>query len=112
VRGEIDSFSRVIGRVCVEEGAVVESSVLRGPAVIGAGTVIRDSFIGPYTSVGQGCEIYRSTIDDCVVMNGARIDEVARIEESIIGQNVVIRSLPGNHRALRLMLGDQAEVLL
>ena len=36
---------------------------MRGPVVIGAGTRIVDSFIGPFTAIGAGCEIVDSEIE-------------------------------------------------
>src|SRR3954467_15410729 len=45
---ELDDVT-IEGRVVVEPGARLERSTVRGPAVIGAGAVIRDAYIGPYT---------------------------------------------------------------
>src|SRR3982750_737905 len=51
VEGELID-AQVDGRVVVERGAVLERSTVRGPAIIGAGAVIRDAYIGPYTAIG------------------------------------------------------------
>jgi glucose-1-phosphate thymidylyltransferase len=112
VCGQVDDCSRIIGRVSIEAGASIENSLVRGPVVIGAGTCIRNSSIGPYTSVGRDCVIDTSTVQDCVIMDGARIAFVDRVEESIVGKNVSVRRPEGHSRALRLMIGDEAEVLL
>src|SRR4051794_13922543 len=50
VEGELID-SQVDGRVVVEAGAILERSTVRGPAVIGAGAVVRDAYIGPYTAI-------------------------------------------------------------
>ena len=36
VEGTVDDESRIEGKVVVEAGAVIEQSVIRGPAIIGA----------------------------------------------------------------------------
>lgn len=110
LEGEVDEQSRVVGRVRLESGARVERSTVRGPAVIGAGTVIRDSFIGPYTSVGRGCLIEGTALEHSVVLDGARLVNVERLEDSVIGRNAVVAAAKQNSKALRLMIGDDAEV--
>lgn len=112
IRGVVDKDSRVVGRVLLEEGSRIERSEVRGPAVIGSGTTIRDAFIGPYSSVGRQCLIEQTALEHCVVLDGARIEAVGRIEDSVVGRNAVVRKSSANHQALRLLVGDDAEVQL
>src|SRR4029450_5763891 len=51
------SDSRRGGKVVSEKGAKPENATVRGPAVIGAGAVIRDAFVGPYTAIGPDCVV-------------------------------------------------------
>ena len=112
IDGTVDTSSRLVGRVVLEKGAAIKQSEIRGPVMIGAGTVVEDSFIGPYTSVGQHCKIKNSVLEHCVLMDGVAIHDVGRLEDSILGRNAVIRRPSGSNRAIRLMIGDDAEVLL
>ncbi|MDR5684526.1 MAG: glucose-1-phosphate thymidylyltransferase [Armatimonadota bacterium] len=112
VAGEVDGASRVTGRVQVERGAHVVRSEIRGPVVVGAGAVVEDSFVGPYTSIGPRCAVRGSVLQHCVLLEGAVVDGIQRLEDSVVGQNAVVRRAQSNHRALRLMVGDDAEVVL
>lgn len=110
IQGEIDGRSRVVGRVSLARGARVIESTVRGPAVIGEGAVIRGSFIGPYTSIGRGCVVESSAIEHSVVLDGVVIRNIDRLEDSVIGRNTVVSRERMNSQALRLMIGDDAEV--
>ena len=112
VRGEIDGQSRIVGRVLVEEGATIIRSEVRGPVAIGSLAVIEDAFIGPYTSIGHNCRIKKASLEHTVVLEGACIENVMRIEDTILGRNACVRKSQRNHQAFRLMIGDDAEVLL
>jgi len=112
VAGEVDADSRLVGRVRVEPGARVVRSEVRGPVVVGAGAVVEDSFVGPFTSVGPGCVLRGTVLQHCVLLEGAVVEGVQRLEDSVVGKNAVVRVAAGNHRALRLMVGDDAEVVL
>jgi glucose-1-phosphate thymidylyltransferase len=112
IRGTVDDESRVVGRVMLEDAATIRRSEVRGPVSIGQGTKIERSFIGPYTSVGRGCVIENSVMEHCLVLDGVRVEGIARIEDSVLGRNTVARQVSGNHSALRLLVGDDAEVLL
>ncbi|MGH2902475.1 MAG: glucose-1-phosphate thymidylyltransferase, partial [Solirubrobacteraceae bacterium] len=54
VEGELID-SQIDGRVIVEPGALLERTTVRGPAVIGAGSQLRDCYVGPYTAIGERC---------------------------------------------------------
>ena len=101
--------SKIEGRVTVQENAKLVNSTVRGPCVIGGGCVIENSFIGPYTSIGNGTKIVDSAIEYSVILNDAQITGVDRLEESLIGKNTKVTR---NHRngCLKLHVGDYSEV--
>jgi glucose-1-phosphate thymidylyltransferase len=79
--------------------------------VIGKGCRISDSFIGPFTSIGDGVQIIRSSVQHAVLLDECRIEGVDRVEDSLIGRNAIVRS-NGARGALKLSLGDDSEVEL
>jgi glucose-1-phosphate thymidylyltransferase len=112
IDGDVDEHSTIEGRVVVEPGARLVRSRVRGPSVIGAGALVEDSFIGPFTAVGDGCEVVRTDLEHSVVCSGSSIHDGGRIIDSLIGRHVKIRRTVGPPVATRLMLGDDSEVEL
>ena len=110
VAGQVDAASELIGRVVVEAGATVSGSRIVGPAIIGAGAEVADSYIGPFTSVAPGCVIADSEIEYSILLEGASIRGVRRIEASLIGHHVEVTPAPRVCQAHRLVLGDHSKV--
>jgi glucose-1-phosphate thymidylyltransferase len=111
--GHVTGRSQVIGKVSIEPGAEIVDSVVRGPAIIGSRSRIVNSYVGPFTSVYHGVEIVNSEIEHSIVLENSKIIDVApRIEDSLIGKDVVIRRTDRMPKALRFMLGDHSEVEL
>ena len=110
VDGVVDAASELVGRVVVEQGAVVERSRVVGPVIIGAGTRIRDSYVGPFTSVGADCTVTGSELDYSIVLRGTSIAGVGRIESSLIGHHVEVTASVTTPKAHRLVLGDHSKV--
>lgn len=111
VAGEVDQRSEIHGRVRIGLGSKLEGSVVRGPAVIGENCEIVDAYIGPYTSVGDGCRIIASELEHSIMLQGARIEDAGvRVADSLMGCNAVVRRAAGRPAALRVMLGDNSEV--
>jgi len=111
IEGSVDESSRVSGAVIIEKGASVRSSTIRGPAIIGAGTEIADSYIGPFTSIQKNCRIMKTEIEHSIVLESSEIVEVgARIDESLIGREVRIYKCPPKPLAYRFMVGDKSEI--
>jgi glucose-1-phosphate thymidylyltransferase len=86
IEGEISADSTLSGPVRVEPGARVLRSTLVGPLVVGRDARIEDSRIGPFTSVGDGCTVLRSSVERSILLEGARVDRVVRLEHSILGR--------------------------
>ncbi|MGV9883502.1 glucose-1-phosphate thymidylyltransferase [Streptomyces sp. NPDC003006] len=106
--GLVDERSELIGRVQVDEGAVIRNSRVVGPAVIGAGTVVTDSYIGPFTSIAEDCLVEDSEVEFSIVLRNASISGVRRIEASLIGRHVQVTPAPAVPHAHRLVLGDHS----
>ncbi len=110
VAGTVDADSSLIGRVVVEEGALIERSVVRGPAIIGRDTVLRDTYVGPFTSIYFGCLLEDTEIEHSIVLEQSTIRGVGRIEDSLIGKEVEVSPSTALPKAHRLMLGDHSRV--
>jgi glucose-1-phosphate thymidylyltransferase len=113
IDGAVDGATSVEGQVVVEAEARVEASVLRGPLIVGAGSIVRSSYIGPFTSVGPQCRIEDSEIEHSIVLEASQLIGVgARIESSLLGRNVRITRADLRPKALKFMVGDNSEIQL
>jgi glucose-1-phosphate thymidylyltransferase len=108
IDGQLDAESRVEGRVVIEAGARLEGSVVRGPAIIGAGTHLVDTYVGPYTAIGADCELRDAEIEHSVVLERSRIIGVHHIHDSLLGREVEVVRSGVRPKATRLMLGDHS----
>ncbi|AWR99874.2 glucose-1-phosphate thymidylyltransferase [Metallosphaera hakonensis] len=107
INGVIEG-STVDGRVVVEEGVVVRNSVVRGPVLLGRNTKVVNSYIGPFTSVGESCEITDSEVEHSVLLDNVRIKGVS-LMDSLIGNNSVVEK---GGRWQRLVIGEHSLVIL
>jgi glucose-1-phosphate thymidylyltransferase len=108
--GTVDNDTEIIGRVAIGAGARVSRSRIVGPAVVGAGTRVEGSYIGPFTSVADDCAIVDSEIEYSILLRGASVQGVRRIEASLIGHEVNVNPAPAVCRAHRLVLADHSKV--
>ncbi len=102
----------VQGRVRIGKGTTVWDNVLiRGPVVIGENSIIKNSYIGPYSAIGDNCVIENTEIEHSIILDHAEIKAGTRIVDSIIGKNARISSakssLPLGHK---LVVGDNSQV--
>ena len=103
--------SQVDGRVVIEAGARLERSSVRGPAIIGAGARLTDCYIGPYTAIGEACEISRAEVEHSILLAGSVVRDLdGRMESSLLGRNVKVGRDLRQPRAFRLMVGDNSEI--
>jgi glucose-1-phosphate thymidylyltransferase len=110
LEGDVDESSRLVGSVVVERGAKVSRSVVRGPAVIGEASLVEDSIIGPNASIYFGCRIEGSQIEDSIVMERCRVEDIRGMAQSLLGKDVEVRRGKERPAMYRLMLGDQSQV--
>jgi glucose-1-phosphate thymidylyltransferase len=110
VAGDVDEASRVVGQVVIEPGATVRESSIRGPVVIGTGVRIERSYVGPFSSIADGCQIIDSEVEHSVLLEGAQLRGVPRIADSLIGRGAVVQHSDEQPRALRMHVGDDSDL--
>lgn len=110
VDGEVDAASQLVGRVVIEEGARIINSTVRGPAIIGKRTVLRDTYVGPYTSIFHDCEVSNTEIEHSIVLEHSVISDIPRLSDSLIGKEARVRRSGARPRANRLMVGDHSVI--
>jgi glucose-1-phosphate thymidylyltransferase len=109
VLGDVDARSELIGAVVVERGARVVRSRIVGPAIIGVGSVVEDSHVGPHTAIGRGCRLRGAGVEYSIMLDGAAVDRVSGVRGSLIGRDATVSSaVPDDH--YRLVVGDHSSV--
>jgi glucose-1-phosphate thymidylyltransferase len=114
IQGIIDNTVTVEGNIIVGKGATITGkSFIRGPVIIGENTHIDNTYIGPYTSIGDNCVIYLTEIEHSLLMSSIQIHTSKRIVDSILGNGVMITdketTFPKGHK---LIIGDNSQVEL
>jgi glucose-1-phosphate thymidylyltransferase len=103
--------AEIQGPVEIDPTAAVHGSTIRGPVIIGPNALVRDSYIGPYTAIGADAVIEGAEIEHSIVLPEAQVSFVGtRIESSVIGRRARVDRAFRLPAALRLSLGDGAEV--
>ena len=85
---------------------------MRGPAIIGAGAVVRDAYVGPYTAVGRHCVIERAEIEHSILLEGSSVQEPRRPDGVLACSAATCSIYRGDRqpRAYRFMVGDKSEI--
>lgn len=112
IAGSISPDSQIAGRVEVREGAEIISSTIHGPVSIAEGCRIRNSYIGPFTSIGAKTVIEDSSVEYSVIMENCTVSKMERMADSLIGRGADIRKKEKNFNVVRIFVGDDARVEL
>jgi glucose-1-phosphate thymidylyltransferase len=112
LKGKVDKNSRVDGRVELGENSLITNSIVRGPVSIAAGCQIKDSNIGPYTSIGTGTIIENSHLENDIILEHCRISNLEHLTGSIVGNNAEITGQGSGRKAVGLLIGSHARIEL
>ena len=75
-----------------------------GPVMAGAA-----GRIGPHTTIGRDCQLRQTSIDNSILLNGAKVYQVRDIYGSIIGRFADLSASSGTGRN-RLVVGDHTSL--
>ncbi|HDD72549.1 MAG TPA: glucose-1-phosphate thymidylyltransferase [Candidatus Aenigmarchaeota archaeon] len=93
IDGEVEEYAKIKGPAVIGEGTLVKSGAyIEGPVVIGKNCKIGPNcFIRPFTSIGNNCRIGNCVeIKNSIIMDGSKIGHLSYIGDSVIGYNVNI----------------------
>jgi glucose-1-phosphate thymidylyltransferase len=110
--GEIDSPSRISGRVEIGRDSRIQNSQIEGPVSIAENCHIDHSIIRAYTSIGRSTIIRNSIIDNSIILGDSLISNVDHIHNSVLGREVTIEGKSNPLEATTLFIGDQSQIQL
>ena len=113
IDADVDSLSNISGEVVVRKGCKIINSTIKGPTTIDDNTIIMDSYIGPFSSIGKSCIIKNIKIESSIIMEKCELDAVGiDIQSSLLGKSVKIISSNSKNNYMVLLLGDQSNIEL
>jgi glucose-1-phosphate thymidylyltransferase len=111
-KGTVES-AKLVGRVCIEAGAVVRNSKIVGPVLIGPGAILENVYVGPFTSVGANAKLRNVELEFSVIEEEAELEDVpVRMQDCLIGRRARIRGHEGVPRVHRLIVSDASSLEL
>jgi glucose-1-phosphate thymidylyltransferase len=78
--------------------------VIIKPVYIAPSAIVKNSIIGPFTTISEGCIITDSIIRNSILGDNAKVEK-AMLEDSIVGNSAFVK---GNYK--RLNTGDSSEL--
>ena len=111
INGSVDKDSKLADGVVIGKGSKVINSQIVGPAIIGDNVVIRNAYIGPYTTIGNNCELISCKIEYSIVLEDVHIVDVkGKIEASMIGSHTEIRKTSERVPVYSFMVADHCRI--
>lgn len=77
----------------VDASVKSENSVIIQPCYIGAGTILRNSVVGPYVSIGAGSQISNSVIQNSILQTNTKVKNSV-LDNSMIGHYAEYENRP------------------
>ena len=84
--------------------APIESVVIRPPVFISPKAVVKNSIIGPFSTVAEGANVENSVVENSIISEDAMVVD-ALLRDSIVGSNAIVR---GTFK--RIKIGDSSEL--
>ncbi|GEM_PF-4564530 len=84
---------------------MVKNSIITGPVTIGNNTIIKDAYIGPYTSIYDNVEIVNCHIQNSIILDESIISNIQGIiDSSIIERSCIVEGEKEETKIKQLLL--------
>jgi len=88
----------------IDATVVLENSKIIEPCYIAKGTVLKNTTVGPFVSIGKNCVIENSTVKNSLIQNQTTIKN-ANLDEAMIGNHVKY-----NGEFTKISIGDYTQM--
>ena len=112
IKGSVDSKTQVVGMVEIRLKTEVLDSTIRGPVSIAEDCRIKNSVVGPFTSIGAGTVMEDSSVENSVILENCRISRIERMCDSVIGRSTVVLKQKNDSKAINLFVGNDDRIEL
>ena len=104
---------KITGRVSIGKSCHISSSEIRGPVSIGAKVTIKNSFIGPFTSIYNDCVLVNCRIENSVLMESVHLADLAKpIDSSIFGPHTQVTGAGILHHQSHFFIGELSQITI
>lgn len=111
IESKLDKNTAIKNRVKIGKKCKIVNSKIRGPVIIGDRVTLVNAYIGPYTSVSNGCLVENSHVENSVLMENVQIKNIKQpIDESLIGTGAEIYDEDGPTDWIKLFIGEKSRV--
>jgi glucose-1-phosphate thymidylyltransferase len=111
IKSRVDKKTIIRGRVSMGKKCKIKNAEIRGPVVVGNNVSVIDSYVGPYTSVSNGCKLENCHVENSVLMPGVSVKNIKQpINESLIGTNAEVVDEDGPTDWVKLFIGEKSRV--
>lgn len=105
---ETHETANCTGNVAIGKGTRLgEGVTIIGPVIIGENCFIESSAIGPHVTVGTGCEIRKSHIENSIILEGGMLSGVT-LSESLLGKKVSVTKRQDQKQ--QMILGEKTQI--
>jgi len=112
IKGNVDSKSQVVGVAEIRQGTEVVGSTIQGPVSIAEDCRIKNSIVGPFTSIGAGTVIEDSSVENSVILENCRLYRIKRLVNSVVGKGTEALGRGRKSRVTSLFVSDDSRVEL
>jgi glucose-1-phosphate thymidylyltransferase len=88
----------------IDPSVVLDNATIIEPCCIGKGTILRNTTVGPYVSIGSHCVIENSSVKNSLIQNQTTIKN-ATLDEAMIGNHVKY-----NGEFTKISIGDYTQM--
>jgi len=112
IKGSVDSQSQISGKVEIRQGTEVIGSTIRGPVSIAEDCRIKNSHVGPFTSISTGTVVEDSSVEHSVILENCCIRGIECLTNSVIGEGTHVLKREHNSKVISLFVGDDTRIEL